>query len=1040
MSTQPLTPDQRRIWLAEQFQPGTPANVIARAAALDCGADLAAVRHAFAAAMTRRPALRSRRMARTGHARHRPDPAEFAMPVVDLRHQTEPAEQQALAEILQEEALRSFDLVHQAPIRSRLLLTADQVVVVVAAHRIAIDEQDLDRVLQETCRAGAPDVAAVPVAARPPAAPPASDPASDPSLGALRHWRHVLAGLPPATLPTDRPRSLIPPSIGATRPIEIPAELRAAVRALPAAEPVVLAAAVQALLVRLGASVDAVTTVTAECDEPFVLRTDLSDDPDFATLLHRVCEAWRAAEAHPLPFARLVEQVGPGAADPRHDPFASVALVLAAGPVWPAGLLPGRVGIRYELRFVLAPAGAGGLHGWLEYATDLYDAVTANRIADRYLLLLQAAVAEPRRPLSQLPLVTPAERHYLLTEWNATELTRTEDRCLHELIAVQARLAPAAPAAICGDRVLSYGELERRATRLAQVLRGYQVGPERVVAICAQRSVEMVVGLLAILKAGGAYTPLDPAYPAERLAYMLTDSRAEVVLTDAVSAGRLPVHGRPVVWLDADEELDVAVAADPVDTADPAAAADPVDRSAGPDNLCYVIYTSGSTGRPKGAANEHRGVVNTITGLISRMRIDSSARLLQTSSLSFDMSASDIFCLLLAGGCLVLPEPAEAADPIRLLELVRRHRVTIWSSTPPLLKAALDEVFSSGGTLPDHLRSVVVAGDRVPLAMPGAVAELLPGCRMYNLAGVTEVSITTTAYQIQPEDGQRSSVPWGRPLPNQRMYVLDQYGQPVPPGVPGELYIGGLGVRRGYQGRPELTRERFLPDPFGLGPGARMYRTGDQVRLLSNGELEFLGRLDHQVKVRGFRIELGEVEAEIARHPLIRDAAAAALPDEATDERRLVAYVTFADPERTATVEDLRAFLRIRLPDHMVPTAFVVLPRLPIALTGKIDRTALAALPIPATRPNLATAYVPPRDELERQIVAEWTEILGVDGIGADDDFAALGGHSLLATATMATLSELLGVQLSARDLHEASTPARLAARVRLLAGSPGPD
>ncbi|QNP68339.1 amino acid adenylation domain-containing protein [Streptomyces roseirectus] len=915
--------------------------------------------------------------------------------VLDLRHIPAAEREGAVRDVLEEVAVGPWPDRPEGGAGPRfwLLLVPDGAVLAAAAHRAVLDEGSFGLLLREVCAAyGRPG--------RRPVLPAPSPVDASPST------------VPSGTLPTDWPRPSALTGIAGTVAFGIPAGAASALRDLVKEagtdESTALLAGLHALLSRLGAGA-ATTVACATGPGPARLsRADTGADPTFRALLREVADT---------------EPDGPAGA-------AAVALTVRERPLLPAALgtlplvpvqLP-RTGSPHELRLVLEPRPGGGFDGTLEYAPELFEPVTAERTAARYALLLTAAAEDPAIPLSRLPLLTAEERHLVLEEWNRTGPVAPPEGCLHELIARQARTAPHAPAALCAGTTLTYGELDRRAERLARTLAGHGAGPGRVVAICARRSVNVVVGILAVLKAGAAWVPLDPAYPAERLAFMLSDSAAPVVLADSASAPLLGGGPATVLPLDAEQGAGDA----PVE---------PFASGVTADALCYVIYTSGSTGVPKGAANTHRGVLNTMRSLVSRLRLGSATRLLQASSPTFDMSAFDVLSTLISGGCLVIPEQDEATDPARLLDLAHRAGLTVWSSTPALFRGALDEAYATGRGLPPGLRTVALGGDRFPPEVPALLADLAPGCRAFNFAGMTEVSFTTTAHPVTEEDTLRAAVPWGRPLPGQRTYVLDERGEPVPPGVPGELYIGGAGVGAGYWNRPELTARRFVPDPFTADPEARMYRTGDRVRHLPDGSVEFLGRLDHQVKVRGFRIETGEVEAALTRHPRVREAMVEARADEtARGERRLVAHLAVTGPD-ALSVEELRAFLGERLPDHMIPSVFLAHDRIPLTPGGKTDRAALGAVAVPEGRPRLDTPYVAPRDEVERAIAAEWELVLGIGGIGAHDQFAALGGHSLLATAAVAALSDTFGVPLSARDLFEATTPALLAARVRSLRG-----
>ncbi|MCQ4045263.1 amino acid adenylation domain-containing protein [Streptantibioticus rubrisoli] len=972
---------------SDQLPLGGPARCVAAAGTISGQVDVPALRAGLHRTAELLPALRFE----TGPG----------LTVLDLRHVPASEREEATREVLGELVLAPWSA--QGPaLRARLLLVPDGAVLAAAARRDVLDEPGFTRFLVDAC---APDEPPVSAASDGDGTPAASD-------GAAEHWKDLAGCLPPFSLPTDRPR---PPALCgdcATVSLTIAEELAPRLSELAdecgADTATVMLAGVHVLLSRMGADAETAVTLTAGAGDRSVSLASLADGPSFRTLLERVRDT-RFAEAEHGPAP---EELYTAVALTVRDRALLPPRAVGGLPLTPLRLP--RVVSAHELRFVLEPRPGGGWGGQLEYAPEVFDRVTAERLASRYRLVLAAAADCPDTPASRLPILTAAERRLVTVEWNRTETSAQPDQCLHELIRQQARLTPDAPAARCGETVLTYGQLERRANGLARSLAEHGAGPGRTVGICAQRSVDMVVAVVAVMTAGAAYVPLDPAYPAERLAFMVEDSAVPVILTDRSSAELLDERRVALLRLDSTQT-----------------AATAPHTSVTPDSLCYVIYTSGSTGLPKGAANTHRGVLNTMRSLVSRLRLDTATRLLQASSLNFDMSAFDILATLLSGGCLVIPEQHEATEPARLLDLAHRADLTVWSSTPALFRGALDEAYATGRGLPPRLRTVALGGDRFPAEVPELLADLAPGCRAFNFAGMTEVSFTTTAHPVTVADARRTSVPWGRPLPGQRMYVLDEYGEPVPPGAPGELYIGGAGVGPGYWNRPELSAERFVADPFADEPDARMYRTGDRVRHLPDGAVEFLGRLDHQVKVRGFRIETGEIEAALTLHPQVRDAVVEAREHESGGDRRLIAHIVLNAPERPLSVEELRGFLATRLPDPMIPSVFLTRPSLPLTPGGKIDRAALAAVVVPNGRPLLDAPYEAPRDELERTIAAEWERILGISGVGAHDEFSALGGHSLLATATMAALSEQLGVPLSARDLFEASTPARLAKRVR---------
>ncbi|HEX7243883.1 MAG TPA: amino acid adenylation domain-containing protein, partial [Longimicrobiaceae bacterium] len=625
----------------------------------------------------------------------------------------------------------------------------------------------------------------------------------------------------------------------------------------------------------------------------------------------------------------------------------------------------------------------------LEYDAGLWDASAADRMLCHLARLLEEIVADPGRRLGELELLSAAERRQVVEEWNRTEAEYPSGLCLHQLFEAQAARTPEAVAVVFQAESLSYRALNARANRLAHHLRGLGVGPEVRVAICVERSLEMVVGLLGILKAGGAYVPLDPAYPAERLAYMLADSGAPVLLTQEKLRGALPAPEGVLVVSAAE------VADEPAEN--PASGATPRD-------LAYVIYTSGSTGRPKGVMVEHGGVVSLLHWLRSVTSDAELSCVLGSTSFSFDVSVAEIFGTLCWGGRLELVENALALASVPEEAGVRLSYM-VPSVAAELLRA---------GALPRGVSTLYLAGEALPAALAQALYEAGVE-RVFNVYGPTEDTVYATAAEVE-RGAERVSI--GRPIANARVYVADGRLEPAPVGVPGELYLGGAGVARGYLGRAELTAERFVPDPFSGEPGARLYRTGDRVRWRAEGVLEYQGRIDTQVKVRGFRIELGEIEAALLRHEGVRECVVVAREEE--DERQLVAYVV-GDVDAGALREQLRA----ELPAYMVPGAFVVLERLPLTPNGKLDRE---ALPAPEYG-RAAEAYVAPRTEVEEVLAGIWAEVLGVERVGVGENFFDLGGHSLLATRVVARAQAALGTEIPLRALFEAPTVAGLAGR-----------
>jgi amino acid adenylation domain-containing protein len=677
----------------------------------------------------------------------------------------------------------------------------------------------------------------------------------------------------------------------------------------------------------------------------------------------------------------------------RHE-HASLALAQrSSGVAAPAPLFTSLLNYRYSGRTTPSQdagqpgqpgGGGGGIH--IQERTNYPVALSVNDLGDDFSLVAQvAAPAEaervcrmmhtalaglvealelaPGRAIGSIDVLPDAERRVVVEAWNRTEAEYPADRCIHELFEAQAARTPDAEAVSFQGERLTYAELNGRANRLAHHLAGLGVGPETRVGICLERGTEMVVSVLAVLKAGGAYVPLDPAHAAERLAFMLADAAVPVLVTQESLRGALPAgDGVAVVSVDGDR---ARIAAEPAEN---------LERDVSPDHLAYVIYTSGSTGTPKGVMVPHRGVPNLAYSQARRFGIDGTSRVLQFASLSFDAAVAELFDTLLAGATLVLASRDDLLPGAGLLETLRRGRVTV-ATLPPSVLAILPP-----DDLPE-LRTVVSAGEAVDAA---TVERWSAGRTFVNAYGPTETTVCATSAACEA-DGRAPAI--GRALENVRVYVLDAAGRPAPLGVPGELYVGGVGVARGYLGRPGLTAEKFVPDPFGGETGGRLYRTGDRVRWSARGELEFLGRVDEQVKVRGFRVEPGEIEGALRRSAGVADCVVVARED-VPGEKRLVAYVVGG-----VEAGVLREHLLRELPEHMVPAAYVRLERLPLTPNGKLDRR---ALPAPEGGAYARRGYEAPVGEVEEALAESWSELLGVERVGRWDNFFELGGHSLL--------------------------------------------
>ncbi|MDP2625480.1 MAG: amino acid adenylation domain-containing protein, partial [Candidatus Rokubacteria bacterium] len=644
-----------------------------------------------------------------------------------------------------------------------------------------------------------------------------------------------------------------------------------------------------------------------------------------------------------------------------------------------------------------------------EYSTDLFEPPTIERMLGHYEHLLAGIVADPDQRLSELPLLTEPERHRILVDWNATRRPFPSETTLHALFEAQVARTPDAIAVVFEGQTLTYRELDYRANQLARHLRSLGVGPDTLVGVCLERCPEMFVALLGILKAGGAYLPLDPTYPPERLRFMLEDAAPAVLLARQCLADGVPGSGARLLCLDADRE---AVAAQ---------SGAPLDAVAGPHTLAYVIYTSGSTGRPKGVMIPHRAVCNFLHWTTGALTLTAEDAVLQHTPLNADISVWEIFATLQSGARLVVARPGGHRDTAYLVRLIAEQKVTLLQIVPSLLHALLEE---PGLRECACLARVVCGAEVLPVDLQDRFFSRLDA-DLYNLYGPTETTIYSTWWLCQ-RGARHRTVPIGRPIANTQVYVLDGALQPVPIGVPGELYIGGDGLARGYLNRPELTAERFIPDPWSNAPEARLYRTGDLARYLPDGTIEFIGRTDHQVKIRGFRIELGEIEAALAQHPSVREAVVLAREDVPGDTR-LVAYVVAASTSSIAPAT-LRRFLEATLPGHMVPPHIVALDRLPLLPNGKVDRRALP----PPDEEALAAdrSFVAPRTPLEDRLAAIWRELLHLDRVGLHDNFFDCGGHSLSAIRLVSRVREAFGVDLGLRAIFEAPTVAALSEKI----------
>ena len=655
-----------------------------------------------------------------------------------------------------------------------------------------------------------------------------------------------------------------------------------------------------------------------------------------------------------------------------------------------------------------------GLQLEITYDRQRFDDATIARLLGQFETMLEEIVSNPWRRICDLSILTKKERHQLLVGWNSTKRGYPKDRCFHQLFEEQVKRTPEAVAVIFEGHRMTYRELNQRANQLAHYLRKLGVGPEVLVGICVERSLEMVIGLLGILKAGGAYVPLDPNYPLERLAFIVGDIQAAVLLTQQSLGRRLPDIGVKVVCLDREWG---AIALQKKQN--------PVCRTL-PEQLAYVMYTSGSTGNPKGVMIEHTSLINYLSWVNQSLVSGNVECIPLVSGLSFDASLKQLWAPLLRGSEIWIVSQDTATQPAALARALEGRTRVAFNCVPSLWESIIDAVHSGQATIPEEsLTGLLLGGERLSKELVEKSLEVLPQVAIWNLYGPTEITANASAVRISSAE----DLTIGRPIANTQIYLLDSHQNPVPIGAVGELYVGGVGLARGYHHRPELTAERFVPHPFSEEAGARLYRTGDLARYAADGNIHFLGRMDHQVKIRGYRIEPGEIEAALEEHPAVRQAVVLAREDR-PGENRLVAYAV-RKPGQSATVRELRDFIKQRLPDYMVPASFVFLDRLPLTPNGKVDRKALPA-PEPG-RSGLERGFVAPRTPIEEVLASIWAEVLKRDGVGVQDNFFELGGHSLLATRMMSRVREAFQVEVPLRSLFEAPTVAGLAEAIEVL-------
>ena len=1046
----PLSFAQERLWFLYQLEPENPLYNVPCAIRIGGPLDVRALEQSINEIIRRHESLRTR-FAVSGA-----QPVQVIVPTLTIPMPVRDLEELPLAEreaeaarLAGEEARRSFNLGAGPLVRASVLrLAPEQHVLLLNIHHIASDETSRDIIQRELV-----SLYEAFAQGKPSPLPELKTQYADYAAwqrgwlqnGSLErelaHWRSRLEDAPAVLeLPTDHSRPAVQSFRGGNESLELDPAVAAALKTLSQREGatlfMTLLAAFNVLLARYSGQQDIVVGAPftnrqrAEVEgligffvNTVPLRSDLSGNPSFQELLQRVkTTALDAYDHRELPFEKLVEELRPKR-NLGYNPLFQVLFAVqndAPSTEQVAGITLHLEDVntgtaKFDLTCTCSPTDAGFTTSF-EYNTDLFESATIRRMMDSFHSILEAVASDPQQRISALPLLSAKERQKVLLEWNATDAAYPHEKCVHQLVEGQAAQRPVAVAVVRGQERVSYAELNSRANQLAHYLRKRGIRPDVPVGICLESSPELAVALLAVMKAGGACLPLDPAYPKDRLQWMLEDSRAPLLLSrEGLVPELVSAQAERICML----SVRAALNQESIENPEPITV---------PENLAYVIYTSGSTGKPKGVMLTHGGLVNYISGAISLYDLTPNDRVLQFSSISFDIAIEEIFPTWSVGGTLVLRSGSFSVAGGEFLRFAREQKLTFVPLATSYWHELVHELSESGATLPESLRLVAVGGEKTQIEALETWRKLAGGrVRWMNAYGPTETCVIVTACEPSATEALPATLSIGRPLQNVKIYILDRNLQPVPVGVPGELHIGGPGVARGYLNQPELTAEKFVRDPFSSQADARLYKTGDLARYLDNGEIEFIGRRDYQVKIRGFRVELGEIETVLAKHAAVREALVLAR-EEGLNNKRLIGYVV---PAKGASPNagELRAFLKKQLPDYMVPSDFVMLDEFPLTPNGKVDRNALAVPDLNSSRP--AGGFVAPSDQTEATLAAIWEEILGRKPIGIRDNFFELGGHSLLAVRLMRRIEQSFRRKLPLTTLFEAPTIEQFAILLR---------
>ncbi|MBD3182749.1 amino acid adenylation domain-containing protein [Candidatus Poribacteria bacterium] len=1040
----PLSNIQMRLWFLDRFEPGNPAYHRPAYLRLKGKLDTDILRRSLNEIVKRHSVLRARFPERDGQPVQIIDSRlNLEIPVVDISNLSGKEREKEAQRIASDEVKKPFNLAQGPVIRVKIIkIGHEDHILLITFHHIVFDRWSFDILLKELS-----DLYSAFYSGKSSPLEELPIQYSDYSLWQnklledgtldeqLSYWLEKLSVPPePLSLPTDRPRPSILTYRGSRQTLMISRKLLQSLRKLGQREEVTLfmtmLSAFQVLLYRYSRQEDITLGVpvagrgAVESEEligsfinTIILRIDLSGEPTFRELLARVKkEALEAYANQDIPFEKIVEQINPERSL-SYKPLFQVLFNLENTPKkvekireliieeykFDSGIAP------FDITLEISEK-EQGLSCVFTYNTDLFESSTIQRMLEHFQNLLESLVTNPDERISVLPILSSAEKHLIMREWNETSRDYDLDQCIHQLLEKQAKKTPESTAIVCKDKSLTYRELNARSNQLAHYLKRLGIGPEKTVGICMERSLDMITSIMGILKAGGAYVPMEHNYPEDRLSYMAKDSRMSVILTKSDQSPDLAGHTTSRINIDKDwKKISLEQAT-------------PSHSEVKSHNLAYVLYTSGTTGKPKGVAVEHRQLMNYCFGIMEKLDFKPQRSYAMVQPLTVDACITVLFPPLILGGTLHIILREQSLDPRALGEYFKNHSIDYLKIAPSHLEMLLSSA-SPGEILPKD--TLVIGGEASRWKWVKKLQSIKPGCNIYNHYGPTETTVGVTTYHVnnQTEDREYTITPIGKPLPNTQIYILTEQMQPVPIGVTGEIFIGGFNLARCYLNNPEQTENSFIPDPF--RDTGRLYKTGDMARYLPDGNIEFLGRVDHQIKIRGFRIEAGEIEVILTLHREIAEALVMAREDTLGD-KRLVAYII---PEEGNTIDesDLVDFLRQKLPEHMIPSAFVALDKIPLSAHGKVN---IKALPVPERTRDIQDEYIPPQTPVEESLAEIWSDVLGIEKIGIHDNFFYLGGHSLLVTKVVSRIRSVFQINISLKNFFQYPNIAEIASEI----------